>query len=172
MRTALLFPLLVLSALSLMGCAKEPLTKERAQELIEASNEFQPQAISVRLTPDEIQKGIAAGYWSLNGIKRSDSSLMNLQIILLSPIGATFFRGAPTTSSPSMGINQRLGARVIEIIAINEDVNNPKEKIVEFTWTRRFENQVPELLELFKDQPPQQGKKRFRYGKAGWELAP
>ncbi len=164
--------LLVLSAFALFGCTKEPLTREKAQEIIESSNEFQPQVTSVRLTPDEIQKGITAGYWSLNGIKRSDSAVPNLQFISLTPIGVSFFRGAPTTIVPSMGINQPLGARVIAITSLQDDANNPKEKTVEFTWTRRFENQIPELVELFNDQPAQQGKKKFRYGKAGWELAP
>jgi hypothetical protein len=43
------------------ACSKEPLARERAQELIEASDEFQPQTVYVRLTEEEIKKGTDAG---------------------------------------------------------------------------------------------------------------
>ncbi|HKT45956.1 MAG TPA: hypothetical protein VJP87_00390 [Candidatus Acidoferrales bacterium] len=155
----------------LAGCAKEPLTKEKAQELIEASADFQPGKTQVRLTEDEVQRGTAAGYWSVNGIRRSDSTFA-VAILVLTPVGATYFRGAPTLNSPVMALQQELGARVIEITKIEDDPGNKKQKNVEFTWTRRFENQVPEMVEFFKDQPTQNGKKTFVYGDGGWAVKP
>ncbi len=90
----------------------------------------------------------------------------------MTPIGAALFRGAPMPSLPTMQINQKLGGRVIEITKIEDDPANPKQKNVEYTWTPRFENLIPELVDMFKDQPPQQAKKKLRYGKSGWELVP
>lgn len=167
-----MFLFLALQAFLLIGCAQEPLTKEKAQELIEASAEFQPQSVSVHLTGEEVKKGTDAGYWSLVEMNRTNSSLPRMQIMSLTPMGATFFRGAPPMFMPVMQINQKLGGRVIEITKMEDDASSAKQKTVEFTWTRRFENQVPELVELFKDQPAQQAKKKFLYGKSGWELVP
>lgn len=162
---------LIMAGFFVAGCAKEPLTKEKAQELIEASHEFQPSTTQVTLTPEEIENGRVAGYWSINGIKRSDSTLA-LPVIILTSIGAAYFRGAPIVAMPVMKIQQDLGERVIEITKIEDDPKDSKQKNVEFTWIRRFENQIPELADFFKDQPAQKGTKKFVYGKNGWEIKP
>ena len=162
----------ILPLFLLTACSKEPLTKDKAQELIEASDEFQLQTVHVRLTEDEVKKGIEAGYWVSVEMNRTNSALPHMQILSLTPIGAALFRGAPPLNSPVMQINQKLGARVIEIGKIEDDSSDPKLKTVDFTWSRRFENQVPELADMFKDQPAQQARKKFRYGNSAWELAP
>ncbi len=70
-KTAALFCMAILIAF-LAGCRTEPLTEEKAQALFEASDEFQPQTVHVRLSDDEIKKGTEAGYLSLVQMNRTN----------------------------------------------------------------------------------------------------
>jgi hypothetical protein len=156
----------------LSSCAKEPLIKEKAQTLIEASDEFQPQKVNVTLTPEQVKKGVDAGYWALVTMNPGNSQFQPMQMLNLNHMGAVFFRGGGPFSNPVISLKQKLGARVVEVTGIQDVPGNSKQKNILFTWTRRFENQAPDLAELFKDQPVQQGRKTFRYGKSGWEIQP
>lgn len=154
------------------GCSKEPLTKAKAQELLEASSDFLPQKINVTLTPEEIKKGTDAGYWTLVEMNRTNSQLSRMQMLSLSPVGASYFRGTPALFNPVLSLNEPLGTKLVEIKEIQEVPGNPKEKTVTFTYIPKFEYALPEIAELLKDQGPRDGKKTFVYGKNGWELKP
>lgn len=158
-------------AMILLGCQNPPLTPDAAKIILEASPEFQPKRVSVRLTEEEIRKGTDAGYWYISGVKRSDAPLP-ISMILLTPLGATYFRGASPIHTPQMSILQELGARVVEVKKIEDDTAHRGNKLVEYTWSYRFENQAPEIAALFQDQPAATATKIFRYGKSGWELQP
>jgi hypothetical protein len=155
----------------LFGCSKQQqlLTTDKAKELLEASNDFQPHLPDILLTDDEVQKGYNAGYWefSIEGEHHRE----NGQSMLLTPQGRHYFLGTPLKRRPIMSTKQELGARLITIDDIQPMTNAPDYAVVKYTWTWKFENQIPELAELFKDHPPQEGKKTFHYASNGWEIA-
>ena len=161
-----------LLALLAVACSRPPLTKDAARDLIQDSPEFQPQASNVTLTSDEIKKGTDAGYWTLLEMNKTNAQLPSMEMISLTPLGRRHFNGSPALFMPVLAIQQPVGTRVIDVQEIQDSPQNPKEKVVTFTWIRRFDSLLPELAELFKDQPPQNGKKTLRYGKSGWELKP
>lgn len=154
------------------ACSRPPLTKDAARDIIQDAPEFQPQAVSVRLTDEEIKKGVDAGYWTLLEMNKTDPRLPNPQMISVTAAGRQHFHGVSPMFNPVISIQQPLSARVIDVVEIEDSPQNPKEKVVKFTWIRRFDTMLPELAELFKDQPPQPGTKTFRYGKTGWEIKP
>jgi hypothetical protein len=152
------------------GCtkAKQPLTNEKVTELLEASSDFVPQIRDVTLTQDEIQKGNNAGYWEFS--KQAEYHRENGQLIILTPQGRPYFLGTPPMRRPVISIKQKLGARLVEVTGIQPAPDDLDSNIATYTWTWKFENQIPELAEFFKDHPPEEGKKRFHYGSNGWEI--
>jgi hypothetical protein len=152
------------------GCAKQQaLTIDKAKELLEASSDFQPHLPDILLTDDEVQKGYNAGYWNFS--IEAEIHRENRQLILLTPEGMHYFRGTPLKQHPLISTKQELGARLITVDDIQPSPNAPDYATVKYTWTWKFENQIPELVELFKDHPSQEGKKIFHYASNGWEIA-
>jgi hypothetical protein len=166
------FVALTALAVLMAACSRPPLTKDAARDLIQDSPEFQSGQVKVTLTPDEIKKGADAGYWNVVEMNKTNSQLPSSQIIALTPVGKQHFQGTVSVFMPVLSIQQPMGTRVVEVQDVQDSPQDPREKIVTFTWIRRFDSMVPELVELFKDQPPQNGKKTFRYGKSGWEIKP
>jgi len=159
----------VLLCMVLAGCSVAPLTSEAAKTALEASKDFQPQKAQILLTEDEVKRGTDAGYWHLSS---NPASAAFGGILLLTDSGANYFRGAPMRSRPFVHPLQELGQRVVVITAIEDVPENKREKQVSYTWTWRFENMLPELADLFKDQPPQTAQKTFQYSHGMWELKP
>ncbi len=165
-------PLLFLALLALCaGCAKrqEMLSIDKAKELLEASSAFQPHLPDILLTDEEVQKGYNAGYWQFS--VEAEHHRENGQSIQLTPEGMHYFRGTPLKRHPIMSTKQELGARLITVDDIQPFPNAPDYATVKYTWTWKFENQIPELAELFKDHPPEEGKKIFHFAGNGWEIS-
>jgi hypothetical protein len=156
-------------SITLAGCAKqEPLTFDKAKEVLEASNLFRPQLANVTLTDDEVQKGLNAGYWTLSA--EAEHHRENHRMLLLTPEGRHYFSGQPLLKRPVITLKQELSGRLLQV----EDVQVPGEgatdRVVVYTYTWNFANQIPELAEMFKDHPAEEAKKTFRYETDGWKI--
>jgi hypothetical protein len=159
----------VLFLLLACGCSKnEPLTTDEAKELLEASNIFRSQMPVVTLTDEEVQKGLSAGYWTLS--EEAEHHRENHRTLLLTPEGRHYFSGQPLLKQPTITLRQELNGRLLEIKDIQAQGDGAADRVVVYTYTWNFENQIPELAELFKDHPPEEAKKIFRYGTDGWEI--
>ncbi len=153
------------------GCSKpQPLTNEKVKELLEASSFFKPQVVFVTLTGDEIQRGKSYGYWTDSREGDHPTGVQRGGTLLLTPVGNPYFSGNPLIKNPIMTLRQQLGARLVEIEDLQPLPEDPEERVATYTWIWKFENQVPEMVEFFKDQPPQESTKTFRHGNAGWEI--
>ncbi|MGA2097649.1 MAG: hypothetical protein ABSH39_15220 [Candidatus Acidiferrum sp.] len=152
------------------GCpSKQPLTSDKAKELLEASNVFRPQFPVVNLTEAEVQKGKDFGYWAL--APQAEHHRENGGMLLVTPEATHYFQGNPMVKNPVITLRTKLGGRLIEIKDIQPNPEIPNEQIVTYTYTWKFENDVPQVADLFKDHPPTEGKQGFAYGDNGWQLS-
>jgi len=163
--------MLVGFALALIyGCSgsKPPLTSDKAKELLEASNVFRPQFPVVTLTESEVQKGKDFGYWSL--APEAEHHRENGGMLIVAPEIRPYFLGNPMVKNPVVTLRTKLSGRLIEVKEIQPTPDDRNAQIVSYTWTWKFENDVPQVADLFKDHPPAEGKQRFVYANSVWQL--
>ena len=118
---------LALMALTITACeSKNSLSRSKAKRAIETSAGFTAHTGQIQLTDDEVQAGIAQGYWNIN---------VPDTYVALTPKGQQAFTSAksdPFAGGIFLQTHEEVKPVVLEVTGIQD--TSPTQKMVEFKW--------------------------------------
>jgi hypothetical protein len=153
----------------LAGCSSSALSKGKARDLIESSNEFQEHSAMVPLTPDDLDEGLRAGYWTEKDTMSTVSiSLTAKGSQFFSHIGNQYERFPLTTAKP-------LKPFVADVTSISTSQNGGPDNAgpvttVQFKWDYKWQGFPSDLVAMFRKSYPASAQANFRYVGGQWKL--
>jgi hypothetical protein len=153
----------------LAGCGSSSLSKGKARELIEASAEFQEHPANVLLTPDDLDAGLRAGYWTEQDTISSVSMALTAKgSQYFSRIGNQYERFPLATAKP-------LKPYVVQVTSVVASQNGAPSSsgpiaTVHFTWDYKWQGFPDDLVAMFRKSYPASAQANFRYVDGQWTL--
>lgn len=160
---------LSITVIALSGCSSSILTRTKAKEIIEQSDNYKPQKRWIPLAGSEVDACVKHGYLKWAGFAFSWQLSVTEQ-------GRPFFDGAggrmtsnilltPLTVMPAVPIKPH----VIQVTGITDGDNGSK--IVEYQWDWDFAKQPQDVKDLiFKNNPANVGKATLKLYDDGWRV--
>lgn len=158
-------PIVAMAVLFLLGVSAcdsaRDLTRSRAKSLIASSDPFQKPTRSVRLSEEEVQTGLTAGYWT-----RQPGFLTLPSYLQLTAKGKGLFAGFEPQLGGDVVIDTKQPVRRT-VSAVTGITGND----ADFLWNLDFTALSPEARELFKNHPDEKGQASFTLYDDGWRLS-
>ena len=168
--------LFVLFPITMVSCrGSKELTRGKAKDLINASDAFKPQEGKLRLTEQEVQSGVAAGYWQEQPLMRG---FPGYDLWSMTPRGHRLFVGfeePQIAGRITVNTREHLKREISQVTGITQMTGlsgtpESSEKEVDFTWNWDCHESPPEVQQFCKDQPALQGAALLKLYDDGWRV--